>query len=124
LGFRLENERYPIVMINLYAPNFNFGLLPDFDIGQNKYALLPPENAVFSQLPNLLIEQELTYENAVPDFMAATINYAYMDFIGSSAFLGVNSSAGRRFYPVADWQEAEEILRGIEGAPLYILNQR
>jgi hypothetical protein len=137
LDFSLEGDRHPIAAINLAAPNFNFELWPDFPnfviggVEPPRLSLLSPEHSIFSQLTEFLVQQGYEqYADAMPEFMAATASYAYMVYGPYDAVLVTQGSGspaaatGWRFHFVSGWQEAEAILQGLEGAPLYILNQR
>ncbi|MDR2166853.1 MAG: hypothetical protein LBE35_03245 [Clostridiales bacterium] len=118
-----EGARHPAQVINHAAPNFNFELLPYFEIGRN--TLRVPDDAAF-------ILEELRAANFIgadyePEFAAVANFHAYLVFPGNQAFLGILGNDWV-FRQVSGWQEAEELLwewaqEGLVPYSLYILRQ-
>lgn len=105
----LENERHPTQAINKAAPNFNFNLLPPFNLNSTTLITAPPA----------LLALE-------PQFVAATTAHAFLILPDGQAFLA-NFDANAQWIldPVANWQDAEiSLLRNLHACPTYILKQQ
>jgi hypothetical protein len=117
-----EGTLHPTVAINSAIPNFNFDLLPDYDMA--RLELVDEGSPVFDEILGVMIENEQIYENGEPVFISSTNLFAYIVFLDHGAFLGLNGPAGWRIIPVDDWRDAGQIMvENVINPPLYILWQ-
>jgi len=123
LAVGFENTQQPKVAINGAAPNFNFELMPNYDI--TSISLLSLDSSEFADVMEAMamIHQ---IEGELPAFMSVTPFFAYLVYEQGNMFFGQNSNDGWNITPIGGWQVAEGILsENVAGnPPLYIIWQR
>jgi len=122
LASGFEVTPHPIVAINGAAPNFNFQLLPNYDI--TRISLLDKSAAAFEDILEVMVYSGQLEEDEEPEFMSVTPVYAYIVDARGNVFLG-HYNNGWEIMPVGSWQVAEDVLQlMLSNPPLYIIWQQ
>jgi len=117
-----DSALHPKAAINSAAPNFNFNLLPNYDISRTDIS----EPAVFTEILHTMRQNGQLYEDAEPLFISASDAFAYIITNAGSAFLGHFTAAdGWSIVPVDNWMVAEQLMSDFtHNPPLYIIWQQ
>ncbi|MCL2396924.1 MAG: hypothetical protein FWC93_02550 [Defluviitaleaceae bacterium] len=118
-----EATAHPMVAINGAAPNFNFDLLPNYDISDT--ALLAADTRDFDEVLQAAIDHGWVNEEDEPLFASTTPAFAYMVFDHNRVFFGQYAQGiGWSIAQIESWREAEEFMaETVAHPPLYILWQ-
>jgi len=118
-----EATLHPKVAINGAAPNFNFNLMPSYDIA--RIELLAPQSSTFADILNIMRQNEQLYLYDDPLFISATEDFAYIVTPLGNRFFGQNGPGGWVVEQVDNWQIVEQnLMESAHGAPLYIVWQQ
>jgi hypothetical protein len=122
LAAGLEVTQHPKADINQAAPNFNFDLMPNYDI--TGVSLLPGNSPVFNDILGAMIQNGQLEEGHSPIFMSATANFAYIVRAYGDVFFGRHDD-GWEIAPIDGWRAAEALMAEItNNPPLYIIWQQ
>ena len=122
-----EATRMPLVAINEVVPNFNFDLLPLYDITPTAIQFLDEDDPAFAALTGTLDAMGHSTH-----FISASYPFAYIITAGGQALIGQYHhldadvpASGWSIEQITNWRTAEEIISAFEGRqPFYILWQQ
>ena len=113
-----EVTQHPKVAINGAIVNFNFELMPNYDITNIS---LEPLHENSELIHALVYEEHLPYGH-LPDFISLARGFSFIVYNGISYLAQYND--GWSIVEINGWQAAEELLGGnVNNPPLYIIWQ-
>ena len=122
LASDFETTTHPKASINQAAPNFNFGLMPDYDI--TSISLLAEDSPVFQDIIAVMEQNGQLEEEYLPVFMSAASTFAYIVRTDGETFFGQYSD-GWNIVEIGGWQAAEGLMAdNVSNPPLYIIWQQ
>ncbi|MCL2376166.1 MAG: hypothetical protein FWC76_02100 [Defluviitaleaceae bacterium] len=123
LATGFEATQHPKVAVNGAVPNFNFGLMPNYDIAN--VSLLSGDSPVFQDIIYAMEENGLIEEGDLPAFISATAGFAYAVSVLGDGFFIQRSGDSWNFMSVDGWREWEQLMvEHVNSPPLYIMWQQ
>jgi len=123
LATGFEATQHPKVAINGAVPNFNFGLMPSYDIANVN--LIPGDSPVLQEINDAMEQNGHIEEGGLLTFLSVTTGFAYAVNAQGNVFFIQQSGDGWNIVPVDGWQGWEQLMvEHVHNPPLYIMWQQ